>query len=105
MKRKEIDAILSDYDGTLCSTTSVKGGIGIVDRIPQELEQILFGISKHIPICIISSKDFAFLHRRARFASILSCVLGLETVNHRHHYNGAENSNLDCVGYQHLIAL
>jgi hypothetical protein len=50
MKRKQIDAILSDYDGTLCSTTSVRGGIGIVDTIPQELEQILFRISKHIPV-------------------------------------------------------
>jgi hypothetical protein len=50
MKRKQIDAILSDYDGTLYSTTSVRGGIGIVDTIPQELEQILFRISKHIPV-------------------------------------------------------
>lgn len=104
MKRKEIDAILSDYDGTLCSTTSVKGGIDIVDRIPQELEQILFGISKHIPICIISSKDFVFLHKRTRFASILSCVLGLETINHYPHYNNNERHNLGCIKYQHLIA-
>jgi trehalose-6-phosphatase len=100
MERKHVNVILSDYDGTLCPTTSVRSG-----TIPQGLEQILFRISEHKPICIISSKDFAFLHRRARFAGILSCVLGLETVNHRHHYNGAENSNLDCVGYQHLIAL
>jgi len=75
MKREQIDAILSDYDGTLCPTTSVRGGIGLVDTIPQELEQILFRISKYIPVCIISSKDFAFLHRRARFANVLSCVL------------------------------
>jgi hypothetical protein len=26
MKGKQIDAILSDYDGTLCPTTSVRGG-------------------------------------------------------------------------------
>jgi hypothetical protein len=104
MKEKQIDAILSDYDGTLCSTTSVKSSIGHVNTIPYELEQILFIIAKHIPISIISSKDFEFLHNRARFASILSCVLGLETINHNPHYNDIENSKLSCVGYQHLIA-
>jgi hypothetical protein len=31
MKKKHIDDILSGYDGTLCSTTSVKSGIGPVD--------------------------------------------------------------------------
>jgi hypothetical protein len=41
-----LDAILSDYDGTLCSTTSVRGDISLVDTITQELEQILFSISK-----------------------------------------------------------
>jgi hypothetical protein len=43
MKRKQVNAILSDYDGTLCPTTAVRGdtssGIG---KIPQGLEQILF---------------------------------------------------------------
>ena len=105
MKRKEIDVILSDYDGTLCSTTSVKGGIGIVDRIPQELEQILFGISKYIPICIISSKDFVFLHKRTRFANILSCVLGIETIIHNSHYSSNNNEiNNSCIRRQELIA-
>jgi HAD superfamily hydrolase (TIGR01484 family) len=105
MKSKEIDAILSDYDGTLCSTTSVKGGIDIVDRIPQELEQILFGISKHIPICIISSKDFVFLLKRTRFANILSCVLGIETIIHNSHYS-SNNNEIDnsCIRSQDLIA-
>ena len=91
MKRKQIDAIFSDYDGTLCSTTSVRGGISLVDTIPEELEQILFRISKHIPVCIISSKDFAFLHKRTRFTSILSCVLGIETVVHNSHYSSNNN--------------
>ena len=42
MQRKQIAAILSDYDGTLCSTTSVRGGIGLVDTIPQELDSNMF---------------------------------------------------------------
>jgi hydroxymethylpyrimidine pyrophosphatase-like HAD family hydrolase len=105
IKGKQINAILSDYDGTLCPTTSLRGGGSYdVGTIPQGLEQILFHISDHIPVCIISSKDFEFLHNRARFANILSCVLGLETINHRPHYNDAESNKLGCVGYQHLLA-
>jgi hydroxymethylpyrimidine pyrophosphatase-like HAD family hydrolase len=102
MKRKQVNAILSDYDGTLCPTTAVRGntnnGIG---KIPQELEQILFRLSDQIPVCIISSKDFASLHNRVRFAKVLSCVIGLETIDHYPHYNDTEN-NLGCVGYKHL---
>jgi hypothetical protein len=88
---------------TLCPTTSVRDensyGVG---TIPQGLEQILFRISEHIPTCIISSKDFTFLHRRARFARILSCVLGTETVVHKPHYVD-ETQNYGCIRCQHLI--
>jgi HAD superfamily hydrolase (TIGR01484 family) len=99
MKKKQIDAILSDYDGTLCSTTSVRNGVGPVGTIPQGLEQLLFHISENIPVCIISSKDFAFLHGRARFARILSCVLGTETVIHKPHYR-YETENYGCIKFQ-----
>jgi hypothetical protein len=106
MEKKQVDAILSDYDGTLCPTTSIgdDNRFGIGGTIPQELEKILFQISDCIPICIISSKDFEFLHGRARFASILSCVLGLETINHSPHHNDVENNDIGCIGHQHLIA-
>jgi HAD superfamily hydrolase (TIGR01484 family) len=105
MERQQVDAILSDYDGTLCPTTSVRCGSSYdVGTIPKRLEQILFSISDHIPVCIVSSKDFEFLHNRTRFASILSCVLGLETINHSPHYNDAKNNNLGCVRHQLLIA-
>ena len=83
MKRKEIDAILSDYDGTLCSTTSVKGGIGIVDRIPQELEQILFGVSKHIPICILLIHFYnskGYMTQNAIYAISCKNMLGLSNI-------------------------
>jgi HAD superfamily hydrolase (TIGR01484 family) len=105
MEGEQIDVILSDYDGTLCPTTSVRGGGNYdVGTIPQGLEQILFLISDRIPLCVVSSKDFEFLHNRAKFASILSCVLGLETISHSPHYNDAKNSKSGCVGYQYLIA-
>jgi HAD superfamily hydrolase (TIGR01484 family) len=104
MERKQVNAILSDYDGTLCPTTAIRDDSSNSEgTIPQELEQILFRISKCIPVCIISSKDFAFLHRRARFANILSCVLGIETIIHSPHYNNNEIDNFDYIRYQRLI--
>jgi hydroxymethylpyrimidine pyrophosphatase-like HAD family hydrolase len=104
MERQQVDAILSDYDGTLCPTTAVRGGSSYdVGTIPKGLEQILFCISDRIPVCIVSSKNFEFLHNRTRFANILSCVLGLETVGHYPHYTNDQNNNLDCVRYKQLI--
>jgi HAD superfamily hydrolase (TIGR01484 family) len=104
MERVQVGTIFSDYDGTLCPTTLVRGGNSYgVGTIPHGLEQILFRISDHLPISIVSSKDYEFLHDRARFARILSCVLGLETINHNPHFNDAENKNLGCVRYQHLL--
>jgi HAD superfamily hydrolase (TIGR01484 family) len=105
MERKQINAILSDYDGTLCPTTAVIGDVSNgIGKIPQGLEQILFRISDRIPVCIISSKDFASLHNKARFAKILSCVLGTETIIHNPHYTDYEIDNFDCIGCQYLIA-
>ena len=105
MERKPVSALLSDYDGTLCPTDSVRGDGSVGGNIPKELEQLLFCISKRIPMCIISSKDFAFLHERASFADILSCVLGIESVIHNpHHRSNNEINNFDCIRYQHLIA-
>jgi hydroxymethylpyrimidine pyrophosphatase-like HAD family hydrolase len=106
MERNHIDAILSDYDGTLCPTTSVRDDnrYSVGGTIPQGLEQILFRISKRIPVCVISSKDFAFLHGRTRFAKILSCVLGTEIVIHEPHYGDeTENYDCNCIRCQHLI--
>jgi HAD superfamily hydrolase (TIGR01484 family) len=105
MKRNEVEAILSDYDGTLCPTTAVRCNVsGDAGKIPPELEQVLVRISERRPVCIISSKDFQFLHKRAKFAKILSCVLGIETVIHNIHKEGAKISDLHCIRMQHLIA-
>src|SRR5919197_372459 len=78
----QVCAILSDYDGTLCPTTSIRNG---QDAIPEELENILWDISEKIPVCIISSKDFDFLHNKTRFANVISCILGIETLVLRRH--------------------
>src|SRR5215207_9195874 len=99
---KQIGVLLSDYDGTLCPTTSMRNNSNNGGIIPQVLEQILFRISKRISICILSSKDFAFLHERARFAKILSCILGIETIIHNTHYDDSEINNFECIKYRHL---
>ncbi|HJT47438.1 MAG TPA: HAD hydrolase family protein [Nitrososphaeraceae archaeon] len=79
----QISAILSDYDGTLCPTASIRDEDQ--NAIPVELENILWDISEKIPVCIVSSKDFNFLHKRTRFAVIASCILGIETLTLRPH--------------------
>jgi HAD superfamily hydrolase (TIGR01484 family) len=110
----QIDAMLSDYDGTLSPT----GSIGSKEHtIPQEVENVLWDISEVIPVCIISSKDFEFLHRRTRFASIDSCIMGIETLAFRRHRRNekisvnskgdteitSECQNLDCINDSYLM--
>jgi trehalose-6-phosphatase len=80
--QNRITAILSDYDGTLCPTNSVRNQDG---TIPEELRQVLSDISEMIPVCIISSKDYHFLHSRTKFARILPCIMGIETVTLKTH--------------------
>jgi len=74
----QISAILSDYDGTLCSTNNVKHFNG--NKIPLELDATLSEISKAIPVCVVSSKDFGFLCDKIPFATIASCIMGIETI-------------------------
>jgi hydroxymethylpyrimidine pyrophosphatase-like HAD family hydrolase len=81
----KIDAILSDYDGTLCPTSSISQDNSNSSRIPERLEKILWNISEKIDVCIVSSKDFGFLHRRTKFAKILSCIMGIETLILKRH--------------------
>ena len=50
-------------------------------KIPVELDDRLSEISKDIPVCVISSKDFGFLYDKIRFARIVSCIMGIETIN------------------------
>jgi HAD superfamily hydrolase (TIGR01484 family) len=69
----KIAAILSDYDGTLCPTTSLS------NALPADLYNILLEISKIIPVCIVSSKDFHYLDSCVSFAVIISSIMGIET--------------------------
>lgn len=80
--KTRINAVLSDYDGTLSPTNTLRSN---AESIPEQLEGVLWEISQSIPIGIISSKDYHFLHPRTGFARILSCILCVETISHRIH--------------------
>jgi HAD superfamily hydrolase (TIGR01484 family) len=71
----KISAILSDYDGTLCPTSSLT----LSNSLPEDIHNILLAISKFIPVCIVSSKDFQFLDSCVNFALIISSIMGIET--------------------------
>ena len=47
------------------------------------MEKKLWDISKDIPLCIISSKDYYFLYNKVKFSTIVSCILGIEIVNNK----------------------
>lgn len=84
-KPRKVFAIISDYDGTLCPTNNIRAGRGRDNsqqdsRIPEGLENLLVQVSRQTPVCILSSKDYWFLHDRVHFADIISCILGIETV-------------------------
>jgi HAD superfamily hydrolase (TIGR01484 family) len=106
----QITAILSDYDGTLCPTGSIKNQEE--NLIPADLEKILWNISEKIPVCIVSSKDFGFLHAKTKFAKIVSCIMGIETLilkDHKQENKINQNkdgfkcdNNLDCIEFSHL---
>jgi hypothetical protein len=50
------------------------------NRIPTGLNETLSEISKDIPECIVSTKDYGFLDDKIRFARIVSCIMGIETI-------------------------
>ena len=89
----KIDAILSDYDGTLCPTTS------LINALPADLYNILLEISKVIPVCIVSSKDFHYLDSCVSFAVIISSIMGIETFLFQ---NNKKDFNYNFVNYEEI---
>jgi len=71
----KIEAIITDYDGTICPTNSMYSGD---NPIPEDLYSILLEISKKIPICILSSKSLESLIPSLGFSKVISCIQGIE---------------------------
>jgi HAD superfamily hydrolase (TIGR01484 family) len=89
-----ISVIISDYDGTLCPTSTLKR---LNNQIPPDLEKVLWDISAKIPVCILSTKDFGFLRKRVQFAKIVSCIMGLEIFELATVEGRAANVDIDLV--------
>jgi hydroxymethylpyrimidine pyrophosphatase-like HAD family hydrolase len=106
--QSRINAILSDYDGTLSPTKILRSN---TEPIPKELEGVLWGIAQKIPVCIVSSKDYYFIHRRAKFAWILSCIMGIETIVMRIPNDASmeiekgnnDDDNFNCIKERYLL--
>ena len=60
--RQRVQAIMSDFDGTLVPTAKVKDPK--TNAIPNDLEAMLMKASTEIPMCVISSKDLNSSKRR-----------------------------------------
>ena len=97
-----INAILSDYDGTLSPTKTLRS-----KSIPKQLEGALWEIAQRIPVCIVSSKDYHFLYPRTKFARALSCIMGIENIVLKDASNEIEkknnSDNLSCIKERFLL--
>jgi HAD superfamily hydrolase (TIGR01484 family) len=70
----KIEAIFSDYDGTLCPLELRREDAFISPR----LRRLLTKASKRIPIGIITTKDLSFIRERVPFAHGIAATSGLE---------------------------
>jgi hydroxymethylpyrimidine pyrophosphatase-like HAD family hydrolase len=70
----KIGALFADYDGTIAPSSVTRED----SRVPPEVADKLKVLSSLIPIAIITSKDYAFIHPRTEFASAWACCSGLE---------------------------
>ncbi len=69
-----MDALFSDYDGTIAPLGVPRDESKIFEGVEVQLRKIC----RQIPLCIISSKDFDFVHPRTSFAAGWACVSGLD---------------------------
>ena len=103
-----INAILSDYDGTLSPTKTLRNN---EESVPKQLEEVLCNIAQSLPVCIVSSKDYHFLNRKAKFARVLSCIMGIETVvlkmlkdtSSKIEIRSNNGDNLGCIKERYLL--
>ena len=71
-----VDALFSDYDGTLAREDVPRED----SAIPPELDGALRRVAKDVAVAIVTSKDYEFIRPRTSFARAWGCVSGLEVV-------------------------
>jgi hypothetical protein len=70
----KVDALFSDYDGTIAPLGVPRDNSKIFDGVEVQLRKIC----RQVPLCIITSKDFDFVYPRTSFAAGWACVSGLD---------------------------
>jgi HAD superfamily hydrolase (TIGR01484 family) len=70
-----VKCLVVDYDGTISPLNVPRDR----SRVPKKTSETLKGISKFIPIAIVTTKDLRFVMAKTPFAQAWSCVFGLET--------------------------
>ena len=70
----KVEAIFSDYDGTLCPLELRREEAIISPR----LQRVLTKVSKRIPIGIVTTKDLSFINDRVPFAHGIAASCGLQ---------------------------
>ena len=70
----KVGAVFCDYDGTLARMDISRE----LSRVPDELVGTLTRIAAHVPVAVVTMKDFDFIQTRVPFAAGWPCVGGLE---------------------------
>ena len=67
-------ALFVDYDGTIAPLGVPRAESRVIGRVARELRRIV----RETPVCVVTAKDFDFIHGRCRFATGWACAAGLD---------------------------
>ncbi|MDG6902654.1 MAG: HAD hydrolase family protein [Nitrososphaerota archaeon] len=69
-----IRSLFVDYDGTIAPLGAPRSESRVFKDVEEELQKI----SLKVPVCVVTAKDFDFVHERCGFASGWACASGLD---------------------------
>lgn len=70
----KVGGLFTDYDGTIAPNNVRRE----LSAVPPSIAAPLSELASRIPVAIITSKDYAFVRPRTKFASAWACCSGLE---------------------------
>lgn len=103
-----INSILSDYDGTLSPTDTLRSN---TDLIPEQLEEPCGKYHKEFQSALYRVKIIILYIGGQNLLGVLSCIMGIESIALRIHKNASneiegdsDNSdNLGCIKKRYLL--
>jgi len=72
--KAQVQALFLDYDGTISPLNVPRSE----SKVSSEKMEILYRVSRHIPVAVITTKDLPFVTKRTPFAHAWSGIGGLE---------------------------